>query len=93
MRSDYQNLVDELYGPNYKHRTLRTVFDPYSTEWAETTIDEKVNILKKVLSSKRIKLHELILSYKKFYTDSLTNKKHVVDSVENALTILLEKAL
>jgi 2-oxoglutarate dehydrogenase complex dehydrogenase (E1) component-like enzyme len=93
MGSDYQTLVDELFGSNYRHRTLRTVFDPYSTEWTETSIDEKVNILKKILSSKRTTLQDLILSYKKFYTDSLTNKKHVVDSVENALTILLEKAL
>ena len=92
MGSDYQTLVDELFGPYYKHRTLRTVFDPYSSEWTETSIDEKVSILKKILGSKRITLQELILSYKKFYKDSLANKKHVANSVEDALTFLLEKA-
>ena len=93
MKNDYQSLVDELFGSNYKHRTLRTIFDPYSSEWTETTTDEKVKILKKILGSNKMTLQELLLSYKKFYTDTLTNKKHVVDSIEIALTLLLEKAV
>ena len=78
MTKEYQTIIDELFGAYYKHRTLRTVFDPYSSEWNDTTVDEKINILKKILDSKKITLNELISSYKIFYTENLTNKKHVV---------------
>lgn len=93
MENDYQSLIDELFGANYKHRTLRTVFDPYSTEWTETNVEEKILILKKILDSKRITLRELILSYKLYYSEELANKKHVAESVEDSLIILLTKSI
>lgn len=93
MEKDYQLVIDKLFGNNYNHRTLRTVFDPYSTEWFDTKIDEKIAILKSILNSKEITLNELINSYKIYYLETLTNKKHVVDSVEDSLIILLDKLL
>ena len=53
MENNYQSLMDEIFGANYKHRTLRTVFDPYSNEWSETNVDEKKSILQKILASKK----------------------------------------
>ena len=91
MSKNYQEIVDEIFGDFYKHRTLRTVFDPYSSEWNDTNIDEKVRILKKILDSKKITLKELIDSYKWFYTETLSNKSHVIDSLEESLVILLQK--
>lgn len=93
MEKDYQLIIDKLFGNNYKHRTLRTVFDPYSTEWSDTKIDEKIAILKKILDSKEMSLKELINSYKIYYTESLANKQYVVDSIEDSLIILTEKLL
>lgn len=93
MNKEYQTIIDELFGSYYKHRTLRTVFDPYSHEWTETNIDEKVKILKKILESGKISLNDLILSYKEFYTITLENKKHVVKSIEDSLIILLQKTI
>lgn len=93
MEKDYQLIIDKLFGNNYKHRTLRTVFDPYSTEWSDTKIDEKIAILKKILDSKEMTLNELITSYKTYYLETLTNKKHVVNSIEDSLIFLLAKAI
>jgi len=52
--------MDELFGANYKHRTLRTIFDPCSNEWSETNIDEKKSMLKKIFKSRKITLNKLI---------------------------------
>lgn len=93
METEYQSIIDKLFGPYYKHRTLRTVFDPYSEEWKETNIEEKMAILKKILNSKKISLNELVFQYKMFYTESLSNKKYVADSVEDGLIILLKEFL
>jgi len=93
MDKNYQEIIDELFGSYYKHRTLRTVFDPYSSEWNDTTIDEKIKILKTIIDSNKISLSELINSYKWFYTESLSNKSHVIDALEDSLIIILQKVL
>ena len=90
MEDDYQSLMDEIFGANYKHRTLRTVFDPYSNEWSETNVDEKKSILKKILESKKITLNELIRSYKLYYLYEPTYIKNIAESVEDSLVILLD---
>lgn len=39
--------MDRIFkAPMWKHRTLRTIFDPFSSEWKETSMDKKVQILK-----------------------------------------------
>ena len=93
MEDDYQSLMDEIFGSNYKHRTLRTVFDPYSDEWSETNVDEKKAILKKILESKKITLNELIRSYKLYHLYEPTYIKHVAESVEDSLILLLEESI
>ena len=93
METDYQVFIDELFGSNYKHRTLRTVFDPHSNEWSETNIDEKKSILKKILESKKISLNELLRSYKLYYLYEPTYIKYVAESVEDSLNILLEESI
>ena len=93
MENDYQSLMDELFGANYKHRALRTVFDPYSNEWSETNVDEKKAILKKILESKKIALNELIRSYKLYHLAELTYIKHVAELVEDSLILLLDKSI
>ncbi|WP_188442848.1 hypothetical protein [Planktosalinus lacus] len=89
----YQEIVDEIFGSYYKHRTLRTLFDPNSNEWNHTTIEEKLEILKKILDSNKITLKELILGYKNFYTFELANKEHVLSSLEDSLIIILQNTL
>ena len=45
---NYQQQLDKIFGKGslWKHRTLRTVFDPFSSEYDNTTIDKKLEILK-----------------------------------------------
>ena len=93
MNAHYQEIVDEIFGSQYKHRTLRTIFDPNSSEWNDTTIEKKLKILKKILESKKINLEKLINAYKNFYTKELSNKGHVINSLEDGLLILLQNAL
>lgn len=93
MGNDYQLVIDDLFGSNYKHRTLRTVFDPNSTEWLETNVDEKISILRRILDSNRITLKDLIFPHKIYYTHGLENKRHVINSIEDSLTVLLSKLL
>ena len=93
MDKHYQEVVDEIFGSLYRHRTLRTLFDPSSSEWNDTTIEKKIEILKKILGSKKISLDILILGYKHFYAKELTNKSHVLNSLEDGLIILLQNTL
>lgn len=92
MLSNYQEQIDEIFGSMYKHRTLRTLFDPGSSEYELTSMEEKIEILKKILKSNKIDLGSLIYKYKHYYTNEL-NKKHVSDSTERGLIILLENIL
>jgi hypothetical protein len=71
MAKHYQEIVDEVFGSYYRHRTLRTLFDPNSNEWTETTINEKLEILKTLLDSNKIDLDETLIGYKHFYQKEL----------------------
>lgn len=88
----YQEKIDKIFGKGslWKHRTLRTLFDPFSSEYEQTTMNRKVEILQTIIDNK-ISLTELIQEYKDFYHEE--NKRNVVDSVEVGLTNLLAKIL
>ncbi|MEO7045480.1 MAG: hypothetical protein ABI091_09270 [Ferruginibacter sp.] len=89
---NYQEKMDKIFGKGslWKHRTLRTLFDPYSSEYDLTEMGKKVEILQVIVDNK-ITLIKLIQEYKNFYFSE--NKKNVVDAVEDGLTNLLEKTL
>lgn len=88
----YQEKVDQIFakGNLWKHRTLRTLFDPYSSEYDETTMDKKVEILNTIIENK-LNLNELILEYKEFYTEE--NKIHVVDVADEGLERLMKNLI
>jgi hypothetical protein len=88
----YQEKIDKIFdkGGLWKHRTLRTLFDPYSSEYEQTTMDKKVEILKTILENE-INLTELIQEYKEFYNGE--NKQNVIKAVEDGLTNLLSNSL
>lgn len=85
----YQQKLDKIFGKGslWKHRTLRTLFDPNSSEYNQTTMDKKLEILNAIRENK-IDLNELIDEYKEFYTEE--NKIHVVDVADEGLEILLK---
>ena len=93
MTKHYQNIVDEVFGSMYRHRTLRTLFDPNSSEWDKTDIDKKLEILKKLLDVSKITLDEILKGYKHFYQYELDNKGHVLNSLQDGLAILLTNSL
>lgn len=93
MKKHYQDIVDEVFGSMYRHRTLRTLFDPNSSEWDETTIDKKLEVLKKLLDGNKITLDEILNGYKHFYQHELANKGHVINSLQDGLSILLTNSL
>jgi hypothetical protein len=88
----YQEQLDKIFGNGslWNHRTLRTVFDPYSSEYEQTTMDRKVEILRTIVDN-NISLAELISEYKDFYKEE--KKTNVVEAMEDGLTNLLTKAL
>lgn len=90
---NYQEIVDEAVGVISKHRTLRTVFDPLSDEWTRTTMEKKLEILEKVLQTKKITLPELLMQYRYYYEEELSNKAYVVDAIPDALELLLQHSL
>lgn len=93
MAKHYQEIVDNVFGSYYRHRTLRTLFDPNSNEWTETTISEKLEILKKLLDNGETDLEEILIGYKHFYQNELANKSHVLNSLQDGLAILLTNSL
>lgn len=86
---DYQEKIDNIFGKGsiWKHRTLRTLFDPYSSEYNQTTMDKKLEILKTIRDND-MDLNELLNNYKKFYTEE--NKIHAVDVADEGLEILMK---
>ncbi len=85
---NYQEKMDKIFskGSLWKHRTLRTLFDPYSSEYNETAMDRKLEIFKTIRENET-DLNELLKEYKEFYTEE--NKIHVVDGADEGLEILL----
>jgi hypothetical protein len=86
----YQEKIDKIFGKGslWKHRTLRTLFDPNSSEYNQTTMDKKLEILN-TIKENEIDLTELLNNYKEFYTEE--NKIHVVDVADEGLEILLKQ--
>ena len=93
MSKDYQQIADKVFGSFYRHRTLRTVFDPFSTEWNDTSSEQKIEILKKLLNSNKITLPEILGGYKHYYKHELVGKAHVVDSLPDGFSSLLAYSL
>ena len=84
----YEARLDRIFGKGsmWKHRTLRTIFDPYSSEWSETNFEKKVEILEKAIAAGE-DLEVLISDYKDRYLEQ--NRKDIANSVEDALIALL----
>ena len=86
--TDYEARMDKLFiqGRLWKHRTLRTVFDPGSSEWDSTTMKQKIEILKSVIESGE-ELDELIFDYKDRYREQ--NRQDIASRVQEAVILLL----
>jgi len=84
----YQLRLDKIFakGSLWKHRTLRTLFDPYSSEYDETSLSKKLEILQIILRN-GFNLNEIVFDYKQFYKEE--NKQNVIDNVEEGLSNLL----
>ena len=85
--------MDKIFnnGSMWSHRTLRTVFDPYSSEWNDTKMDEKISILKKLAASGE-SLEFVIEEYKDYYTED-TKKPHVAADAYKGLVRIMEHIL
>lgn len=87
---NYCEIVDKALGHGVSpYRTLRTCLDPSSSEWNETTMEKKLEILKKVAAINELQF--IFLLYKKEYEEM--NKPHVAKRLEDGLTELLKYAL
>lgn len=88
----YEARLDKIFanGSIWKHRTFRTILDPFSSEWNGTDYNKKIEILQKVVSSGE-NLEVLISEYKERYDEQ--NRKDISSSVESALTKLLQYQL
>lgn len=88
----YEARMDKIFtnGALWQHRTLRTIFDPASTEFGDTDIDEKLKILEIIIDSGE-DLRKLIKDYKNRYIEQ--NRKDIALEVEKALIILLQHKL
>lgn len=86
----YQQKIDKIFGKGslWKHRTLRTLFDPYSGEYNQTSMDKKIEILNTIRENK-IDLNELLDEYKEFYIEE--DKPHVVDVADGGLELLISE--
>lgn len=88
----YEARLDRIFAKGYlwEHRTLRTVLDPFSSEWNETTFDKKIGILEKIVHSGE-NLKFLIDDYKRRYLEQ--NRRDIAIAVETALILLLQYKL
>jgi hypothetical protein len=84
----YQEKLDQIFanGDLWKHRTFRTVLDPFSEEYKGTSQEQKIKYLKTSLNN-GLDLTDIIEEYKLFYIQE--NKPYVAKSVDYALANLL----
>jgi hypothetical protein len=90
---DYQDRMDLLFssiGTPWEHRTLRTIFDPLSDEWNDTSLDEKKDILSRIIQSGE-NLELLIHQYQSFYSGQ--GRKDIVREIPIGLTEILTHVL
>lgn len=83
----YERRLDKLFGKGtiWRHRTFRTVLDPYSTEWTLTSIEKKLNYLELLINSGE-DLAQFINEYEIRYLEQ--NRSDIAGSVKDALIIL-----
>lgn len=88
----YQKKLDKIFsnGNLWKHKTLRTLFDPNSSEYNETSMEKKLEILQKIRDNK-IDLNQLLDEYKEFYINE--NKAHVAEIADEGYKILLKNEM
>jgi hypothetical protein len=88
----YEARLDKIFskGALWKHRTFRTILDPYSSEWNHTTMEKKIEILERVVSSGE-NLVVLVADYKGRYNEQ--NRHDISNRVEEALTAILQNML
>jgi hypothetical protein len=89
---NYEERMDDLFGEGsmWRHRTLRTLFDPYSQEWKGTDFGQKIQMLKTITSSGE-SLPGLVSQFKDRYDGN--GRSDVSSSVEFALATMLEHQL
>ena len=87
----YQEKMEKIFanGGNWSHSSLRTVFDPYGSEYKRTTMQEKVAILKKI-KAEGLDIFNIIHEYIDFYADE---KPHVIKDVIPGLAMLMDGLL
>lgn len=85
----YEARLDKIFGKGsiWKHRTLRTVLDPLSSEWNSTDYSKKIEILERIVAAGE-NLEDLISEYKERYNEQ--NRQDISSCVESALAKLLE---
>ncbi len=85
----YESRLDQIFGKGslWKHRTLRTLLDPLSSEWNSTDYSKKIEIMERILAAGE-NLEDLIFEYKDRYDQQ--NRQDISSSVESALAKLIE---
>lgn len=92
LKRPYTLLVDEPLGINLINQllsSLRTCFDPWSHEWSETSLEVKIDILKKVVDAGQ-SLKDILGEYKIRYKNSPASKD-TEDGLINLLQYMLTK--
>jgi len=88
---NYSERIDEIFNSNlFRHRTLRTIFDPFASEWNDTTMEKKVEILKKITEAGE-NLEDLMLEYQLYYKE--LNKPNAAKNAEVGLARVLQYIL
>ena len=59
----YQEKLDKIFadGDIWKHRTFRTVLNPFGEEYKYTSLEEKVEIVKKCIDN-NLDLQQIVIS-------------------------------
>lgn len=82
----YHYRADALFGKNgpWNHRTLRTFFDPFSSEWRETTRERKLEVLEKLVASD-YPLADWLADYENYYRHESVGRAYVIKEIDSAL--------
>ena len=82
--------TEKLRDLKIQNPTLRDCFDPFCSEYSDSTFEKKIQTLQKVIAN-GFSLHKIAKDYCKYYKDN--SKEYVAKDLKSGLTVLIDNLI
>ncbi len=89
----YKEIFEEIFGEGFPYVNLRTLLDPYSSDWGETTMEDKLDMIKQIVESEKISILDILQDYPFDNQEHCEDEEYIHFATEKGLRILLKAML